>query len=68
MINGSFTEAADAILSIGQNIYDEVWNIVSENDLIQYFTITLLVSFKRHVLKEIVYFILIHSSKYYLIP
>lgn len=53
MINGNFIEAADTVLNVKQNIYDEAWKIVSESDLAFYFTLSLLICFKRHVLKEV---------------
>jgi hypothetical protein len=53
LISGHFSEAADLLLNINQNIYEDVWKIVNQNDLAMYFTLSLLVSFNRHILKEI---------------
>jgi hypothetical protein len=53
MINGNFNEAAETIMNVTQNVYDDAWNIVNEPDLAYYFTITLLICFKRQTLKEI---------------
>jgi hypothetical protein len=53
LISGNFAEAADLLLNVNQNVYEEVWKIVSESDFALYSTISLLVCFNRHILKEI---------------
>ncbi len=62
LINGNFVEAADTVLNVNQNIYEEAWKILSEADLAFYNTLTLLICFKRHVLKEVQ--VLSHSMIY----
>jgi hypothetical protein len=54
MINGNFIEASQNLMYISSDIYEEVWNLISEEDLALYFTITFLVSFRRQILKEVV--------------
>lgn len=53
LLNGNFHDAAETILNIGQNIYDEFWNLVNEADLIRYITLSLFVSFRRPLLAQI---------------
>jgi hypothetical protein len=52
-ISGAFREAFDDCIMISNNLYDPVWNLINENDLALYFTITLLISFNRKILKEV---------------
>lgn len=48
LINGNFTEAAETILNVNQNVSEEVWKIVGEADLAFYFSVALMVCFKRN--------------------
>jgi hypothetical protein len=52
-ISGHFSEAADLLLNINQNIYEDFWNFVNPNDMALYFTLSILINFKLNVLKEI---------------
>jgi len=52
-INGVFNESAEDSILISNNIYEGVWNLINENDLAFYLTLSQLISFNRKTLKQI---------------
>ncbi len=53
LIKGNFTESAETIMSIGQNIYEDVWKIVLGDDLAFYFALSMLTKPKQGAVRNI---------------
>jgi hypothetical protein len=52
-IYGVFHESAEDSILISNNIYEGVWNLINENDLAFYLTLSQLISFNRKILNQI---------------